>query len=161
LWLKAFPGACLPLLSGSQALFISGDQVLPHISSNVSVFPIEPDADPLNEWMASLEKIKREVPDDVLVLPAHNEPFRGLHERLDHLTQSQTRALDRLRVARRQPRRAVDVFSALFSRKITLDDPSLLSLATGESVAHLNYLIRRGEAIVTLADDGVAWYRGS
>jgi glyoxylase-like metal-dependent hydrolase (beta-lactamase superfamily II) len=140
-------------------LFISGDQVLPRISSNVSVFPTEPDADPLNEWMASLEKIKREVPADVLVLPAHNEPFRGLHERLDHLAHSQTRALDRLRIALEQPRRAVDVFSALFARKITQDDPSLLSLATGESIAHLNYLIRRCEAFMTVADDGVAWYR--
>lgn len=141
-------------------LFISGDQVLPRISSNVSVFPTEPDADPLSEWMASLEKIKREVPDDVLVLPSHNEPFYGLHERLDQLARSQTQALERLRIALEQPKRVVDVFSALFARAITQDDPSLLSLATGESVAHLNYLIRRGEASVTLAEDGVAWYRG-
>ena len=111
---------------------------MPRNSSNVSVFPTEPDADPLNEWIASLEKIKREVPDDVLVLPAHNAPFRGLHKRLDHLAQSQTRALDRLRIALQEPKRAVDVFWALFSRKIIHDDPSLLSLATGESVAHLD-----------------------
>ena len=140
-------------------LLISGDQVLPRISSNVSVFPTEPDADPLSDWMASLEKIRREVPNDVLVLPAHNEPFRGLHERLAYLASSQMDALDRLRTALQQPKRAVDVFSNLFSREINADDHHLLSLATGESVAHLNYLIHRDEAVAEPDDGGVLWYR--
>src|SRR3569833_475455 len=60
-------------------LLISGDQILPRISSNVSVFPTEPEANPLSEWLTSLARLKREIPDDVLVLPAHNECFRGLH----------------------------------------------------------------------------------
>lgn len=137
-------------------LFISGDQVLPKISSNVSVFPTEPDADPLADWLASIEKIKREVPDDVLVLPAHNEPFRGLHARLDALAQGHDRSLARLRASLVEPKRAIDVFGALFSRPI--DDPHLLSLATGEGIAHVNYLLRRGEAVSELID-GVAWYR--
>lgn len=139
-------------------LLISGDQVLPRISSNVSVFPTEPDADPLGDWISSLEKLKREVPNDVLVLPAHNEPFHGLHERLDHLSRSQARALDRLRAALLQPKRAVDVFSTLFSRQIASDDPGQLGLATGESLAHLNYLIHRGEIVAKAGQDGVVWY---
>src|SRR5690606_8606933 len=140
-------------------ILISGDQVLPRISSNVSVFPTEPDADPLGDWIASLGKIKSAVPNDVLVLPAHNEPFYGLHERLDYLLSSQLRALDRLRAALQQPKRAMDVFSTLFARKITPEDHHLLGLATGESVAHLNYLTRRGEAVSEIGEDGVAWYR--
>lgn len=139
-------------------LFISGDQVLPRISSNVSVFPTEPDADPLGEWLASIEKIKHEVPDNVLVLPAHNDPFRGLHVRLDALAKGHIRSLERLRACLNKPRRAVDVFDALFARKIT-PDPQLLSLATGESIAHINYLIRRREAVVHEVVDGVVWYR--
>ncbi|MEZ5664681.1 MAG: MBL fold metallo-hydrolase, partial [Burkholderiaceae bacterium] len=99
-------------------VLISGDQVLPRISSNVSVYPTEPDADPMADWFASLEKIKREVPDDVLVLPAHNECFRGLHARIDALRQGQDRAFLRLRRTLEQPRRAVDVFGALFARSI-------------------------------------------
>ncbi|UHL65651.1 MBL fold metallo-hydrolase [Paralcaligenes sp. KSB-10] len=142
-------------------LLISGDQVLPRISSNVSVFPTEPDADPMGDWLASLEKLKKEVPNDVLVLPAHNEPFRGLHERLDYLESSQLDALERLRAVLRQPQRAVDVFPTLFSRPITAADHSQLSLATGESVAHLNYLIRRSEAVMQLDGEGVAWYRAA
>jgi glyoxylase-like metal-dependent hydrolase (beta-lactamase superfamily II) len=139
-------------------LLISGDQVLPRISSNVSVFPTEPDADPLADWLASLAKIKREVPDDVLVLPAHNDPFRGLHARLDHLATGHERGLERLReILEDEPRRAVDVFGALFARRIT--DPHLLNLATGESLAHINYLIGIGEAAVAKELDGVAWYQ--
>lgn len=139
-------------------LFISGDQVLPRISSNVSVFPTEPEADPLADWLVSLDELKRRVPADVLVLPSHNKPFEGLHERLDQLKDSQLRALDRLRQSLQQPKRAVDVFEALFSRPIT-SEPQLLSMATGESIAHLNYLIQRGEASVRIHDDNVAWYQ--
>ena len=132
--------------------------MLPRISSNVSVYPTEPDADPLSDWLASLDRIRQAVPDDVLVLPAHNEPFRGLHSRLDHLKSSQLRALERLRSLLSTPRRAVDVFTALFSREI---DPKsgVLGMATGESLAHLNYLIRRHEAFREIDSDGVAWYR--
>src|SRR5690606_5240720 len=78
-------------------LLISGDQVLPKISSNVSVFATEPQANPLREWYASLDKLERLVPADVLVLPSHNEPFHGLHERLASLRAGQDRALERLR----------------------------------------------------------------
>ena len=139
-------------------VLISGDQVLPRISSNVSVHPTEPDADPMSEWMASIEKLRREVPDDVLVLPSHNEPFRGLHLRLDRLAEGQHKAFNRLREALgSEPRRVVDVFGALFSRPIAETDTGLLGMATGETLACLNYLIGRGEATRTLRD-GVNWY---
>jgi len=139
-------------------LFISGDQVLPRISSNVSVYPLEPDANPMAGWYASIAKLKEQVPDDVLVLPAHNDCFHGLHARLDHLRRSQDRSLDRLRQALGEPRRAVDVFGALFARKVGEEDMSQMSLATGESLACLNYLIGRGEVQRELRDDGTNWY---
>ncbi|MEO7939144.1 MAG: MBL fold metallo-hydrolase [Burkholderiaceae bacterium] len=141
-------------------LLISGDQVLPRISSNVSVFPTEPDADPMGDWLASIDKLRREVPDDVLVLPSHNEPFRGLHARLDYLERSQHQALDRLRLALVEPKRAVDVFAELFGRPIG-SESNLLGMATGESVAHLNYLRHRGRAVKTVDGDGVTWYRAT
>jgi glyoxylase-like metal-dependent hydrolase (beta-lactamase superfamily II) len=140
-------------------LLISGDQVLPRISSNVSVFPTEPDADPLNDWLTSCAKLKREVSDDVLVLPAHNDPFHGLHARLDHLIAGHERSLGRLeKLLAKEPKRAVDVFGALFARPI---DGGLLGMATGESLAHINCLIRRGKAVRDVDNDGVAWYRAA
>jgi len=139
-------------------LMISGDQVLPKISSNVSLFPTEPEADPLTDWLTSLKAIKGRVPDDVLVLPAHNEPFHGLHARLDHLVAGHERGLGRLASELAQPRRVVDVFHVLFRRKI---DQNLLGLATGESLAHLNCLIRRGLAVRERDADGIDWYRAA
>lgn len=138
-------------------LLISGDQVLPRISSNVSVFPTEPDADPLGDWLTSIDLLRREVPDDVLVLPAHNEPFRGLHARLNKLASGHGKGLERLRDRLSEPKRAVDVFGALFARPIS--GPQLLSLATGEALAHLNHLLARGDISRTLDADGVHWYQ--
>jgi glyoxylase-like metal-dependent hydrolase (beta-lactamase superfamily II) len=150
--------ACL--YSRALNVLVSGDQVLPRISSNVSVYPIEPEADPMRGWLDSLAKLKREVPADALVLPAHNEPFRGLHARLDALTAGQHKALDRLRrTLDEAPRRAVDVFGALFTRAIDESDVPLLGLATGESLACLNYLARRAEVVAEADADGVLWYR--
>jgi glyoxylase-like metal-dependent hydrolase (beta-lactamase superfamily II) len=137
-------------------LLISGDQVLPKISSNVAVFPTEPDADPLHDWLTSLARIKALVPDDVLVLPAHNDPFVGLHARIGHLISGHERGLARLRQLLGEPKRVVDVFPALFRRVI---DENNLFLATGESLAHLNYLVRRGEAVRAPDESGVDWYR--
>ncbi len=126
-------------------LLISGDQVLPRISSNVSVHPTEPDENPMADWLASLAKLKAQVPDDVLVLPSHNECFRGLHARLDYLAAAQHRTLNRLLKSLAEPRRTIDVFAALFARAIGEGDAGLLNLATGESQACLNYLVHQGD----------------
>ncbi len=131
----------LCLYSPALKVMISGDQVLPRISSNVSVFPTEPDADPLREWLESLAQIRTRVDDDVLVLPSHNEPFYGLHARLGGLIEGHERRLERVLQELAQPKRAVDVFSALFRRPVSVE---MLGMATGESIAHLNCLMGRG-----------------
>jgi glyoxylase-like metal-dependent hydrolase (beta-lactamase superfamily II) len=74
-------------------LLISGDQVLPRITPNVSVFPTEPKGDPLHEWLTSSARIREMLPDDVLVLPAHEAPFYGLHVRLSQLIEAHNRDL--------------------------------------------------------------------
>ena len=132
--------------------------MLPRISSNVSVFPTEPDADPLGDWIDSLAKLERALPDDVLVLPSHNEPFNGLHSRLQSLANGHLRGLDRLRKSLAQPKRVVDLFGALFARDVRTD-PHLLSMATGECIAHLNYLRARGEVVVEPDAQRVDSYR--
>ena len=145
----------LSLYCEELALLISGDQVLPRISSNVSVFPTEPDADPLTDWLTSLASIKARVPDNVLVLPAHNEPFRGLHARIDQLIDTHESRLDRLQEALRTPASAVDTLNVLFRRKLSGDS---LMMATGEAVAHLNCLMRRGRIGKDTDSSGVFRY---
>ena len=101
--------------------------------------------------------LKKAVPDDVLVLPAHNEPFRGLHARLQNLIDSHERSLERLaKRLQAKPRRAIDTFGALFAREIGKD---LLGMATGEAIAHLNCLVARGRAGRERQADGtLVWF---
>lgn len=147
--------ACL--YSEERRLFISGDQVLPRITSNVSVTFHEPEANPMQGWLDSIAKLRERVADDVLVLPAHHLPFKGLHDRLDQLEAGQHAALDRLKDALSAPLRIVDTFVPLFRRVI--DQGVELELATGEAAACLNYLIHRGEVTRERGADGVDLYR--
>jgi glyoxylase-like metal-dependent hydrolase (beta-lactamase superfamily II) len=138
-------------------LLISGDQVLPRISSNISVYFGEPDACPAKDWLASLDKLQRRVPDTVLVFPAHQEPFFGLHERLESLRTRQRKDLDVLVRALDGGKRALDLLPTLYKRDVTRDQLSL-KLATGEVLSGLNYLLDSGAAIRRINGDGVAWY---
>ena len=122
-------------------IMISGDQVLPRITSNVSVYPTEPYADPLGDWLESIETL-RHIDPDVLVLPAHNEPFTGLHTRLDQLRDDHTDKLEKLLTLCAEPRTAFESFSTLFRKPIGESD---YGIATGEAVAHLHWLEERGK----------------
>ena len=149
--------ACL--VCDGLGVMISGDQVLPRISSNVSVFPTEPDADPLGDWIASIAHLRASLSDALLVLPSHGEPFRGLHARLNRLANGHANGLTRLRRSLADsPKRAIDVFGALFARPID-GHGELLGMATGESLAHINHLLARGEALCETGADGVRRYR--
>ena len=137
-------------------VLVSGDQILPTISPNVSVYPTEPTANPLQGWFESLHHMKTLLPDDVLVLPSHGKPFRGVKGRLDALIDEHQVGLQALRQLCRRPQRAVDVFPALFKSEIT---DSNLMMATGEAIAHLNYLLYEGEVGFKTDETGVRWYQ--
>jgi len=140
--------ACL--VADEDGLMIAGDQVLPSITSNVSVYPTEPEADPLGDWLASIEKL-RSLDAGLHVLPAHNEPFRGLHARLNQLEADHHRKLDALEAHLDTPKRVCDCFEVLFRRTIGEGD---MMAATGEALAHLHYLERRGR-VTRMRTDGV------
>ena len=145
----------LCLIDDQRRLMIAGDQVLPRISSNVSLTMLEPEGDPLGEWLESLGRLRRELPSDLLVLPAHGAPFTGLHTRLDALIDGHQKQLERLEERLREaPRRAVDCFGVMFARAI---DDKLLGMATGETLAHLRWLERRGRARMAVRD-GAWWW---
>jgi glyoxylase-like metal-dependent hydrolase (beta-lactamase superfamily II) len=137
-------------------VLISGDQILPTISPNVSVYPTEPTANPLAGWFQSLKRLKEILPDDVLVLPAHGKPFRGVKGRLNELIEEHEEGLRKLKEHCQEPRRAVDVFHALFKSNIT--DKNLF-MATGEAIAHLSFLVYAGQMEIEKEMDGVLWYR--
>lgn len=136
-------------------LFISGDQILPRISSNVSVHPTEPEADPLKDWLDSCKKLKSIVPNDALVLPSHNEPFRGAVLRLQELIDMHETNMEKVLDLCAEPMRAVDCFPALFRSRIT---QGVYMMATGESLAHLNCLRYRGQIRRETDKNGIDWY---
>ncbi len=147
--------ACL--WNEAAGVLISGDQVLPRISSNVSVHISEPTANPLKEWLDSIDKLLAIVPDDVLVCPAHGEPFRGLHTRLKALRDEHLMRLDALEEAMKTPLRVVDSFTLLFNRPIDDDNRGM---ATGEAFSHLSYLEHAGRARC-VQESGVNWYKSA
>lgn len=136
-------------------IFISGDQILPRISSNIGVWSLEPMADPLGDWLKSLEELRERLPSNLLVLPSHGEPFYGVTERLGALLRGHDVGLKRLLRTLREPSCSIDVFGSLFARQI---GPELLGVATAESLAHLNYLERRGQARRERDAKGVEWW---
>lgn len=137
---------------------LTGDQLLPNISSNVSVWPTEPDANPLEDWISSCQKLQAELPEDVLVCPAHGLPFRGAHRRLGKLIKHHEKALDRLYERCAEPRLATEVYACLFRRSI--NDGNRI-MAVGESIAHLNCLWQRGQVKRRLNDAGQFVYKAS
>lgn len=129
-------------------LLISGDMVLPKISTNMSVWAQEPDADPLRLYLDSLHAFER-LPDDVLVLPSHGKPFGaekdcragGIKVRIDQLRNHHRDRLDDTLKACANPASAAQVMPILFPRKLDLHQ---LTFALGETIAHLNHLWHAG-----------------
>jgi len=137
-------------------LIIAGDQILPKITPNVSVNPSEPRANPLRDFINSCGRFREVLPPDLLVLPAHESLYHGLHERLTALIDWHEVALEKLYELCAEPKRAVDVFPALFKSAIT--DGSYFP-ATGEAIAHLHCALERRMVSVTEDDEGVAWWQ--
>lgn len=126
----------------SDGLVLGGDQLLPGISPNLGVYPTEPEADPVGDWLESCTRMAGFATLAQLVLPGHKLPFTGLPARLEALIDNHHGALSRLESALAEaPRTAVGCFDLLFRRRIGEGE---FGLALVESVAHVNYLHRRG-----------------
>ncbi len=132
-------------------VLLSGDQVLPRISSNVSVLPIEPEANPLAGWLESHQRFLA-LPADTLVLPAHNLPFHGLHYRLRELITHHEDHMLALEEACLEPKNATELLPVLFKREL---DISHLGMAVGECIAHLHLLMQRKRIERTLDEEGI------
>jgi len=133
-------------------VLISGDMLLPRISTNVSVSHIEPEADPLPLFLASIARL-RVLPEGTLVLPSHGKPFTGLRERVDQLQRHHEHHFDAVvEACSARPCSAADLLPVLFRRKLDLHQTTF---AMGEAVAHLHALAGRGRLRGHLDADGV------
>ena len=133
-------------------VLISGDMVLPRISTNVSVIDLEPEANPLPLYLASIGRMLA-LPAETLVLPSHGKPFRGLHTRVGQLVaHHDERFADLMAACRQAPQTAASLLPVLFRRPLDLHQTTF---AMGESIAHLHALWLRGELKRELGADGV------
>jgi glyoxylase-like metal-dependent hydrolase (beta-lactamase superfamily II) len=126
----------------AERIFISGDMLLPSISSNISVYHQEPEADPLAWFLQSLTQMQAELPDDALVLPSHGRPFRGVHRRVQQLqAHHDERLRELLQACSARPCSALDALPVLFKRVLNSQQ---MAFAMGEAVAHLHALWHAG-----------------
>jgi glyoxylase-like metal-dependent hydrolase (beta-lactamase superfamily II) len=133
---------------------IAGDMLLSTISTNVSVWSIDPEGDPLRLFLDSIARY-RELPEDVLVLPSHGKPFRGAHERVKQLEEHHRDRLAELAQSLKTPKSAAELLGVLFRRPL---DAHQTFFAMGEAIAHLHYLYHAGRAHRTLGNDGIMRY---
>jgi glyoxylase-like metal-dependent hydrolase (beta-lactamase superfamily II) len=120
--------------------------VLPRISTNISVYNSEPEANPLHDFLESLSRYEA-LDASTLVLPSHGKPFgaapqdplaHGLHERIRQLREHHQDRLDEVRVAcREQPGSGMDMIPVIFKRPLDLHQTTF---AIGEAIAHLHAL---------------------
>ncbi len=130
---------------------ISGDMLLPRISTNVSVWAIEPLANPVQQFMASLDEYCA-MPSDTLVLPSHGKPFQGLHIRVDQLNHHHQERLAEVLQFCTTPKSANDIVPVMFTRAL---DSHQLTFALGEALAHCHYLWFSGKMQRILGPDGI------
>ncbi|MGI9411087.1 MAG: MBL fold metallo-hydrolase [Hyphomicrobiaceae bacterium] len=132
------------LYNADDDILISADQILPKITPNVSVWPWEPLADPLTEFLSTLADIDLVVSEQTHVLPSHREPFFDARARIAELRQHHTDRLTHLTniLAQRGASTAGSMLEDLFEVEL---DGHQLNFAMGEAIAHLNYLCSRGE----------------
>jgi glyoxylase-like metal-dependent hydrolase (beta-lactamase superfamily II) len=148
------------LYSAERGVLIAGDMLLPKISTNVSVLPIEPDGDPLASFLDSLSTFET-LPPDTLVLPSHGLPFRGIPVRVAQLRAHHAARLEELEEAVKAsnaPSTAAEIVPVLFRREL---DVHQLFFAMGEAIAHLNHLWHAGRVERRAAADGTLRFAAS
>ena len=139
------------LWCASKNVLISGDQVLPRITSNVAVWGNQPDGNPLDLFLTSLGRFSH-LPADALVLPSHERVFFGLHKRIAELHEHHERRLERLLEGCTSPITAFEALPLLFKRKL---DEHQIAFAMGEAIAHLHYLRAQGKVVGRMDEHGV------
>lgn len=138
-------------------VLISGDMVLPRISTNVGVWGFNPQGNPLRQFLDSLGRYL-ELPEGTLVLPSHGLPFRSMHARIAQLQEHHRLRLAELEEACAQPRTAADVLATLFRRELDIHQ---MFFAMGEAMAHLHYLLAEGRLAAEKDAGGVLRYRSA
>lgn len=129
------------LYCAERRILIAGDQILPQITTNVSTWPMEPEADTLASFLETCQKFLDQLAPDTLILPSHRKPFRNVLFRLRELGHHHAARLNLILEETRGEVTAGDLLDVLFRGKL---DGHQIGFAMGEAIAHLNYLVAIG-----------------
>jgi glyoxylase-like metal-dependent hydrolase (beta-lactamase superfamily II) len=141
------------LVCRADRLFLAADQVLAKISPNISVSAVDPHGNPLGQYLRSLDALAAGIDREVLVLPGHNLPFRGVQTRIEGLIAHHESRCERLlRACTASPKSAAELVPFVFTREL---DPHQMGFAFGEVLAHVNYLLRQGKLKPIVSADGI------
>ena len=135
-------------------IMLGGDMLLPRITPIIAVWWQEPNADPLKGYIEFLETLGS-IDSDALILPAHNRPYKELQTRVTDLIFHHNERLEITYEACKNENSANSIMQKLFTRKL---DPFQTRFAIGETIAHINNLIKKGTLKRRLDDDGVYFY---
>ena len=130
------------LYCAERRILIAGDQILPTISTNISVWQTEPEADPLALFLNTCRKFRDLLHPDTLVLPSHRRPFTNVRARLRELDEHHAERLTAVLAATAQPVAAGELLHVMFGDRPL--DGHQVGFAMGEAIAHLNHLVERG-----------------
>ena len=136
-------------------VLLAGDHILPAITPNIGVYSTQPEGNALADYLTTLPQFL-ELPENTLVLPAHNQPFTGLHQRITELREHHQDQLSCLYEALSAPLHVMDCLPVLFKREL---GDHLLHFAIAECLSHLNYLRFAGEITRRLGEDGIYYYQ--
>jgi glyoxylase-like metal-dependent hydrolase (beta-lactamase superfamily II) len=133
-------------------ILLVADQVLAKITPNVSVWAEQPDDDPLDLYLRTLRMLQLNLPADVLVLPGHRLPFKGLHLRCDQIMVHHAERCDLIYQSCRKSSQSIAELTPILFRSDL--DPHQKSFAFGEALAHVNFMIAEGRLSRVIDDDG-------
>ncbi len=124
-----------------KSVLLSTDHILPKITPNISHW-FHGNPDPLASFLDSLKKIEKL--DVGFVIPSHGKPFYGANERISEIKKHHAERLEQTMDALQEAGTVYEMCEKLFSKKLTVHE---LRFAVGETLAHLEYLRRRGNCL--------------
>jgi len=139
------------LTDTERGIYIAIDFLLPRISPNISADFRHPEIDKLGQYLTYLESVA-DLPDEMMILPGHDWPFRKGGQRAKALIHHHHERLDILReAAATSPLSTAMAMQILFGRVF---NPHEQFFAAGEAKAHLSHLVHLGE-FTTRHEDGI------
>lgn len=158
IWTPGHTPEHICIYDNQMKILFSGDHVLPRITPHISLH-INEKMNPLNDYLESLEKIKKL--DVELVLPAHESEFKDLEKRVEEIEKHHFSRLEEIKNAVRKGEKTVHQISSEVSWK---GNPWgfmpfwIKHMAVCETYAHLIYLRNRGE-IYESVKNGRLYYK--